>query len=77
MTQKDALEKLKRHWLNNMGDDYLVKLLELRNDVPQTHKSSKALDEEIDALVTIHSKFKKWTASSAAKGMLNKVKPNA
>ena len=77
MTPKEAIEKLKHYWVNSGGDDYLTKLVELRGEIPLTHKSSKALDDEISLIVSVHSKFKAWTYSSTAKSKLNKSKSNA
>ena len=77
MTPKDAIEKLKHYWINSGGDDYLTKLVELRGEVPHAHKSSKALDDEISLVASVHSKFKAWTYSSTAKSKLNKSKPDA
>ena len=71
---KTPLQKLKDYWLNNGGDDYLEKLLKLRNDIPSNHKSSAALDEELHTIRKVHKRFVAWSTTKVARAQLNKVK---
>lgn len=72
VTTKTALQKLKHYWLNNSGTDYLEKLMELRKDIPTTHKSSSALDIELAAVSKAHKQFIVWTKTKTARAQLDK-----
>lgn len=72
MTTQAALKKMKNFWVTTGGSDYLEVLLELRKETPINHKSSEALDVELNAVSKAHRQFTLWTGTKLAKAKLNK-----
>lgn len=65
-SRREALNKLKMFWALNKGSDYLRHLRGLRKDISNEHKSSEALDLEIEWVESVHQLFIKWTNTNRA-----------
>ncbi len=73
MNKKEALAKLKKYWLENEGADYLESLISLRREMPKSHESIFALNEEIERIQIVYPQFMAWKDSTWAQRKLSKM----
>jgi hypothetical protein len=67
---KEHFEKLKRYWLENNRQDYLVKLHALRIDFDDETSGAKSIDTEIRLVSKAYKRFLRWTKSKEAEALL-------
>ncbi len=64
-SRREALNKLKLYWAAH-GTYYINALKGLRQETSYFHKSSDALDLELEWVESVHNLFLKWVKTDAA-----------